>query len=155
MEVPTLDLSRLRGDDIDRAALAEEFRACCHEGLGFFYLLGHGIDQEMIDAVFDLAKRAFMLPQATKNLLDKRASPHFRGYETVGSEKTLGRPDWREQFDTWSECAATDTDGPLYWRLVGPNQFFDESILPCGLDRRWAVPRLHARVNGGPAQTRL
>eukprot|EP00927_Polykrikos_kofoidii_P046241 TRINITY_DN40457_c0_g1_i1.p1 TRINITY_DN40457_c0_g1~~TRINITY_DN40457_c0_g1_i1.p1 ORF type:complete len:478 (-),score=63.57 TRINITY_DN40457_c0_g1_i1:399-1832(-) len=134
--VPTIDLSLLRGGAAERKAFAEELRACCHEGVGFFYLVGHGVEQSLIDAIEELVRAAFALPEDEKSKLDKRKSPHFRGWEQVGSERTQGRIDYREQFDTWSECAAvpeelfTDSSTPQYMRLIGRNQFFDDTILP-------------------------
>lgn len=129
--VPTLDLAKLRGSAAERAALAEELRACCHEGTGFFYLVGHGVEPELVESVEAMAKRALALPAAAKAKVDKRASPHFRGYEAAGSEKTGGRPDTREQIDTWSELPAEPPGVlPAYRRLYGPNQFFDDVTLP-------------------------
>lgn len=131
MAVPTIDLSRLDGSATERAALAEEVRACCHEGCGFFYLVGHGVEPELFSAVFALSRAAFALPAAEKAKIDKRASPFFRGYEAAGSERTQGRPDHREQIDTWTECAVAPPGSPPgYERLLGPNQFFDDGVLP-------------------------
>lgn len=33
-------------------------------------------------------------------------SPHFRGYNRAGSERTRSAPDWREQFDIGAERPA-------------------------------------------------
>lgn len=127
--IPTVDLSRLDGTATERAALAEELRACCHEGAGVFYLVGHGIEAERFRDVFGLARAAFALPAAAKAAIDKRKSARFRGYEAAGSEKTQGRPDHREQIDTWSECAVVP-GASGYDRLLGPNQFIADDVLP-------------------------
>ena len=127
--VPTIDLRRLRGTDAEREALATELRACCHDGAGFFYLVGHGVEPRLFDEVLSTARRAFELPDDVKLRLDKRRSPHFRGFEPTGVELTGGRPDTREQFDTWSDCEpvpnAAGND-----RLLGPSQYFDDATLP-------------------------
>jgi isopenicillin N synthase-like dioxygenase len=87
------------------------------------------VEEQLFDDVFGVVKRAFALPDDVKRTLDKRASPHFRGYEPAGVELTGGRPDSREQFDTWSEGEADPSQtGNL--RLLGPNQFFDDATLP-------------------------
>ena len=58
-----------------------------------------------------------------KQLIDKRKSRHFRGWEGLGAEYTNGRPDQREQVDLWTEHAALDAAvEPKYLRLLGPNQ---------------------------------
>lgn len=129
LAVPTIDLRWLRGTEKEREALAGQLRACCHNGAGFFYLIGHGIEPRLFDDVRNITRRAFELPDAVKLQLDKRNSPHFRGFEPAGVELTGGKPDTREQFDTWSDCEpvpnAAGND-----RLLGPSQYFDDATLP-------------------------
>ena len=127
--VPTIDLSRLRGSAAEREALAAELRACCHDGAGFFYLVGHGVEPRLFDEVLGITRRAFELPDEVKLRLDKQRSPHFRGFEPAGVELTGGRPDTREQFDTWSD-AAPIPDAAGNDRLLGPSLYFDEETLP-------------------------
>ena len=52
-------------------------------------------------------------------------SPHFRGYNRVGQERTKGQRDWREQVDIGSEAAALAVvpGEPAWKRLQGPNQW--------------------------------
>ena len=129
--VPTLDLSLLRGSSVERASFVEELRDCCHAGAGFFYLVGHGVEPCLVQRVEELAKQALALSDMEKAKIDKVSSPHFRGYEAAGSEKTGGKPDSREQIDTWSELPAEPVDvQPSYRRLLGPNLFFDDETLP-------------------------
>ena len=130
--VPSIDLSLLKGSEAERASLAEQLRSCCHDGCGFFYLCSHGVDNAFIDSVSRLAQQALSLSEATKAIIDKRNSPHFRGWEQVGSERTGGIQDMREQIDTWSELEAVEESDacPPYKRLLGPNQFFDDDTLP-------------------------
>ena len=73
----------------------------------------------------------FALPEADKLLIDKRTSRHFRGWEPVGAESTNNRPDIREQIDLWTEWPARDPDvEPPYLRLLGPNQWLPDEVLP-------------------------
>jgi isopenicillin N synthase-like dioxygenase len=58
----------------------------------------------------------FALPQAAKDALDIRSSPHFRGYSTMHNER-----DWREQIHFGREDAAAA--GAPFWRLQGPNRW--------------------------------
>jgi isopenicillin N synthase-like dioxygenase len=124
-EIPILDLSTSDG-----AALADEMREICHE-IGFFVVTHHGVDPALVEAVFDSMRTFFALPEADKLLIDKRRSRHFRGWEPVGAESTNNRPDIREQIDLWTEWPARDREAePPYLRLLGPNQWLPEEVLP-------------------------
>jgi isopenicillin N synthase-like dioxygenase len=123
-QLPTLDLRRLERDVAERAAFLKDVRRAAHE-LGFFYLIGHGIDPELIAEVRELTRRFFDLPEAEKLSIEMVKSPHFRGYNRAGLEHTRGKPDWREQIDIGAELAAWPADPglPAWTRLQGPNQW--------------------------------
>jgi isopenicillin N synthase-like dioxygenase len=128
--IPVVDLAAWRGSPDERAALADEVRSVCHE-VGFFLVVNHGVDPGFIDAIFEMMRRLFALPPADKSLIDKRRSRHFRGWEGVGAEHTNNRTDIREQVDTWSENEARSPDAePPYLRLLGPNQWLPDDVLP-------------------------
>jgi len=125
-EIPILDLSAIDG----RAALADEMREICHE-IGFFVVTHHGVDPALVQGIFDSMRTFFALPESTKLLIDKRTSRHFRGWEPVGAESTNNRPDIREQIDLWTEWPARDPEvEPSYLRLLGPNQWLPDEVLP-------------------------
>lgn len=121
-----------------RAALAVRVRDICHT-TGFFLLQNHGLE-DLLPRVFAVMRRLFALPLDQKQLIDKKNSRHFRGWEAVGSERTNNRPDMREQVDLWTEHEARLKNvEPNYLRLLGPNQWFplsssssndDEALLP-------------------------
>ncbi len=128
--IPLVDFGPWNGTDGQRDALAVEVREICHE-IGFMVLTNHGIEGEFIDDVFAMLERLFALPQEKKDLIDKRKSPHFRGWEGEGAEYTNGRPDIREQVDLWTEHPARPRGvEPAYLHLLGPNQWFPEEVLP-------------------------
>jgi isopenicillin N synthase-like dioxygenase len=127
--IPLVDLADLDGAPAARATLAEQVCTICHE-VGFMVVRNHGIEASVVDDVFDLMRRFFALDDDTKALIDKRASPHFRGWESVGSEFTNNRVDVREQIDIWSAWPeVADRRGPVHDRLHGPNQWMPEEIL--------------------------
>lgn len=129
--VPTLDLQKFtHGSVSDREEFVEELRTVGH-GIGFFYLK-HGIPQEDIDKVESLVQSAFDLSEEEKRKIDKKFSPQFRGWEGTLSEYTGGKPDFREQIDTWSECTQVSNENgkPKYTNLLGPNQYFPDDVLP-------------------------
>jgi isopenicillin N synthase-like dioxygenase len=122
--VPTLDLRRLDAGAAERESFLRELRAAARD-VGFFYLVGHGIEDELVGKVSSLSRRFFALPAADKLAIEMVNSPHFRGYNRAGFEHTRGKPDWREQLDVGPEKSALpfDRSAPAWTRLRGPNQW--------------------------------
>jgi isopenicillin N synthase-like dioxygenase len=122
LSLPILDLSLLDAG----AAEAERFRTdlltATHE-VGFFYLVGHGVDPALVTELLSVSRRFFKLPTESKLKLENVHSPQFRGYTRVGGELTHGDVDWREQIDIGVDRPAVDIhpNTPDYWRLEGPN----------------------------------
>lgn len=103
--------------------LRRGLREAAHE-VGFFYLTGHGVPDELAHRVLRAARRLFELPQADKDAVAMVRSPHFRGYTRMGGELTRGEVDWREQIDIGPERAPIGGPGqPDYLWLQGPNQW--------------------------------
>ena len=125
--IPEVDLV---GWSTDRLGFADRVRRICHE-IGFFQLVGHGVDAEFIERHIEQQRRFFALAEERKATIDKALSPHFRGWERVGAELTGGLPDLREQLDLSTEHPVRGLDiDPPYLRLDGPNQWLDEEVLP-------------------------
>lgn len=91
--------------------------------VGFFYLVDHGIEAAQQQDYLALSKAFFALSTQAKQQVDMIHSPHFRGYNAVGSEMTAGRLDAREQFDWMNEEQALAAAQLRYpWqKLIGPN----------------------------------
>lgn len=120
--IPVLDL---RTADSEPEEFRRAIREATHE-IGVFHLVGHGIPDATIEALFATARRFFALPEAAKRALEMTHSPHFRGWTRNGGEYTQGAQDQREQIDLASERAAVaDPAAPPYLRLEGPNQWPD------------------------------
>jgi isopenicillin N synthase-like dioxygenase len=122
--VPQLDLRGFDAGESQRAQFLAELRIAAHE-VGFFYVVGHGVEPSLLRDLLDCAKRFFALPEADKLAIEMIHSPHFRGYNRVASERTRGLPDWREQIDIGAERPALPRDAglPVWSRLRGPNQW--------------------------------
>ena len=121
--LPTIDFSKFHGSAIERDAFIAGLTRVLHDH-GFFYLTGHGVRQDLIDDVLAVSKRFFALPEADKLSTEIVKSPHFRGYNRAGYERTRGEQDWREQFDVNTEGDAVEADADAPWnRLHGPNQW--------------------------------
>ena len=117
--LPILDISQLDAGADQAEAFRTQLREVTHD-VGFFYLVGHGIPQELIDEVLDVSRRFFALSEEEKLAIENIHSPQFRGYTRTGKELTNGEIDWREQIDIGEE-RATREGAEDYWRLEGPN----------------------------------
>ncbi|TFD76728.1 isopenicillin N synthase family oxygenase [Cryobacterium sp. Sr8] len=122
LSLPVLDLSRLDASVEEAARFRADLLQATHE-VGFFYLVGHGIAQELMDELLAVSRRFFELPTEDKLSLENVHSPQFRGYTRVGGELTHGDVDWREQIDIGVDRDTVEPgpDVPDYWRLEGPN----------------------------------
>ena len=123
-DVPQLDLRGFDAGESQRAQFLAELRIAAHD-IGFFYLIGHGVEAALLRDVLDAAKQFFALPEADKLAIEMIHSPHFRGYNRVAAERTGGTPDWREQIDIGPERVALPraAGSPPWARLRGPNQW--------------------------------
>ncbi|MFI7588826.1 isopenicillin N synthase family dioxygenase [Spongisporangium articulatum] len=123
MHLPILDLSQLDAGEAAATSFRDALREATHH-VGFFYLVGHGIPDDVTVRAFAAAERFFALPLEEKTAVQMLNSPHFRGYTRTGGEFTQGRVDWREQIDLGPDREAVDDGGaPAFMRLQGPNQW--------------------------------
>ena len=87
-EIPTLDIaSYLAGAPDGREASAAQLRDIS-KTVGFFYLKGHGIPQELIDRVFEQSRRFHALPLEAKTKIPYFATGSFRsGYQPCSQDQ--------------------------------------------------------------------
>ena len=118
--LPTLDLRRFDAGGAERPRFLNKLLMAARN-VGFFYLVGHGIENSLIRDVLSVSRRFFALPEKDKLAIEMVNSPHFRGYNRAG----YGKPDWREQVDIGPERPALPFDPavPPWARLQGPNQW--------------------------------
>lgn len=146
--LPVLDLARY-ASSAERDAFLVDLRYAARD-IGFFYLINHGVDDVLQDAVQHEARRFFALTEAQKEQVAMIHSPHFRGYNRAASEITRGQPDWREQFDIGAERPAlllSDSD-PRWRRLQGPNLWPEAlpTLKPVLLDWQRAMTSMALRL---------
>jgi len=133
--LPIIDLSK-----VDNPATRDEFYKDLGRlvrEVGFFYIVGHGIELQTIKEFEIIAKEFFALPQEEKDRISIINSPNFRGYIAADHEITLEYPDHREQIDIGEEAATLPktADSPAWENLQGPNQWpegdpeFKEKVL--------------------------
>jgi isopenicillin N synthase-like dioxygenase len=95
--LPVVDMSPLRTSGAaGRAGVIAALAAACREH-GFFYAVGHGVDQGLLDRLMAASRRFFALPEAVKlEIAMSRGGPAWRGYFPVFGELTSGAPDRKE-----------------------------------------------------------
>ncbi len=122
--IPVLKLSMLDGDPDQRNEFIGSLKKAAHD-VGFFYLSEHSVSSEFLAKVHTLARQFFLLPEKEKLSIAMINSPHFRGYNRAGNERTNGKADWREQFDIGAERAPHNLadDDPVWLGLHGYNQW--------------------------------
>jgi isopenicillin N synthase-like dioxygenase len=124
--LPELDLGPFMAAPAGAAGrdFVARLRDACH-GLGFCYLVGHGVPPEQDAAIMAAGREFFALPESDRRALAIASSPHFRGYTVLGGERTQGVSDWREQLDVGAEepAEAVAPGEPAWRRLRGPNQW--------------------------------
>src|SRR5262245_28132657 len=135
MNLPIVNVRALvsRSEDLDSVAM--ELREACRE-FGFFYIVDHGVDEELQKRLEDVSRTFF-----TRQLDEKmeirmsRGGRAWRGYFPVGGELTSGRPDLKEGIYFGTELGQNDPLVQAGTPLHGPNLFpadmagFREAVL--------------------------
>src|SRR4051795_13752934 len=95
-DVPIIDVGDLVAGVPSQRAVAERLGEACRES-GFFYVVGHGVDEDLQGRLRDLSREFFAQDPETKlkvrMALGGRA---WRGYFRLGDELTSGKPDQKE-----------------------------------------------------------
>ncbi len=111
--VPVIDFAgMIDGDPVARRRVAVNLREAC-VNVGFFYIANHGVPQELIDAMFDLAPRMFSLPVADKMRWHVKKSSHLLGYVGLRDENAnpaVGTGDMHEAYDFVPEDAQLENE---------------------------------------------
>lgn len=94
--IPVIDISPLtRGSDNGRV-VADQIGQACRES-GFFYIVGHGVDEGLQQRLEQLSSDFFAQDLDTKLAIAMaKGGRAWRGYFPVGDELTSGKPDIKE-----------------------------------------------------------
>src|SRR5882672_686343 len=121
--VPIIDVSDLVAGAPGHWAGAAQLGQACRES-GFFYIVGHGVDEGLQARLRDLSREFFAQDLDTKlrvrMALGGRA---WRGYFRVGDELTSGKPDQKEGLYFGAEMPAEHPLVKAGTPLHGPNLF--------------------------------
>lgn len=122
-EIPVIDLALFRsGREVDRRIVTKALADASKE-LGFFYIKNHGIGQDQIDGMFDLAQEFFSLPEQAKMEVALMKSRNFRGYLPGNTKGNAGdiKPNLQEAFQIYAELSPGDPDLISGNPMLGPN----------------------------------
>ena len=121
--IPIINISALISGAEDRQDVAASIGQACRD-YGFFYVVGHGVDEHLQRRLEEVSQRFFAQDLETKLQIGmSRGGRAWRGYFPVGAELTSGKPDLKEGVYFGAEL--TD-DHPLVRAgtpLHGPNLF--------------------------------
>ena len=162
--LPTIDVSSFatgtRPTHV-RDRVADLIDTTCRE-IGFFLIIGHGIDPDVKAAMLAAAKEFFALPMPSKQAIAIEKSDCHRGYvgiatETLDSSETLDG-DLKETLDTGGEHGPDHPEVRAGVPLFGPNQFPDlpgfrtawEAYRDQAIEASLRVQRAMARALGMP-----
>src|SRR5262245_43003591 len=151
--IPIVDVSDLLAGKPGRLAVAARLGDACRES-GFFYAVGHGVDEGLQERLRELSRRFFAQDRETKMRIRMALGGRaWRGYFAVGEELTSGKPDQKEGLYFGEELPA---DHPLVRKgtpLHGPNLFPAEpsGLREAVLQYLAALTRLGHRLMAGLA----
>src|SRR5688500_3439236 len=93
--------------------------------MGFFYVVGHGVDLDLQQRLEDESRAFFELPDVEKaRIAMAHGGRAWRGWFPVGGELTSGRPDHKEGIYFGSELPPDDPRVAVRrLPLHGPNLF--------------------------------
>ena len=125
MDVPIVDLAPLRAaasPDTVTATVSGIDRAC--RDVGFFYVVGHGVDPALPDELDRTAREFFALDEREKaTIAMTKGGRAWRGWFPLGGELTSGVPDRKEGIYFGQELAPDDPRVVAGIPLHGPNLF--------------------------------
>jgi isopenicillin N synthase-like dioxygenase len=135
--VKLIDLAAYyHGSDEDRADVLEAVRRSC-EDVGFMVITGHGVAQDLIDAMYDASQAFYAQPQEVKLAARPETGDPFIGFAPIGSRvyrRDEQAPNLVEmfhinRFDTTDQARAAglsaeaaEAQAPNIWP-AGPSSF--------------------------------
>ena len=121
--VPVIDVGPLVNRTVEHTQVAEQIGAACKKS-GFFYIVGHGVDESLCRLLESLSRQFFDQSESAKmQSAMSRGGRAWRGYFPVGGELTSGKPDQKEGLYFGAELAADHPDVLAGKPLHGPNLF--------------------------------
>src|SRR5712692_4169276 len=123
MEIPVINISALRSGTEDRHDVATRIGQACRD-YGFFYIINHGIDEELGRRLEEVSRQFFAQdPQTKLEIGMSHGGRAWRGYFPVGGELTSGKPDLKEGIYFGAELNENHPLVKAGTPMHGPNLF--------------------------------
>ena len=120
--IPVIDVRPLI-EKKDRSKVAAALHKACKE-FGFFYISGHGVDDDLQDRLEKYSRDFFSQSLAEKMKIKMAlGGKAWRGFFPVGDELTSGKPDLKEGLYLGIELNDNDPRVKAGWPLHGQNLF--------------------------------
>ncbi len=121
--IPVIDLADIGGGDSAVLKRIADDIVHAAENSGFFYVKNHGISDDLITQVYELAGEFFRRPVDEKNQV--KVNQNHRGFLSTGGAKMSddAKPDLKESFIWGLDVDDQDPDYLAGRALVGPNQW--------------------------------
>ena len=121
--IPIVDVAPLVRGSGDHARVAQEIGHACRE-YGFFYVVGHGVDDSLVKNLEHASREFFDQPLPAKlDIAMSRGGKAWRGYFPVGGELTSGKPDQKEGIYFGTELSSDHPRVRAGTPMHGPNLF--------------------------------
>lgn len=133
-QLPIIDIEPLVMGIGDNETVAAQIAQACRES-GFFYIVGHHVDEHLQTKLEDLGRLFFAQPIEEKlGISMEKGGRAWRGYFPIGGELTSGRPDLKEGLYLGAELDADHPRVKAGTPMHGPNLFpnialFRETVL--------------------------
>ncbi len=121
--LPIVDVAALGSTGTARDEVARQLNAACRD-VGFFYVVGHAVDDGLQGRFEALSREFFGLPEDEKARIAMAGGGRaWRGWFPVGGELTSGRPDRKEGIYFGGELGRDHPRVAAGVPLHGPNLF--------------------------------
>ena len=121
--VPIIDVAPLVTGEGDEHAVSTAMADACRRE-GFFYVVGHGVSEDLQHRLDEMSRSFFAQPVDEKvKIRMGLAGKAWRGYFPVGGELTSGKPDLKEGLYFGTELGADDPRVRAGVPLHGANLF--------------------------------
>ena len=122
---PVIDLSSLNGCGGSTHLSVGEQICNAAQQYGFFYIKGHGIEDSVIDSVFEVAQQFFALPDESKN--EVAVSESHRGFLGIGASTMEGysKADLKESYIWGLDIDASSMEAEDARNLLSANRWPD------------------------------
>ncbi len=130
-DIPVIDIASLKyADDRQLGGIADELIRAA-EGLGFFYVKGHGVSSNLLDQTYNLAQSFFLSADDIKDSV--AVTGGHRGWLRIGEARMEGSKhfDLKESFIWGLDVPSDDGDVIAKDRLLAANRWPDAPTGMC------------------------